>query len=62
MASYELGFEVDIDALLTDGADRAVLAAQSYFWALAMNAAVTLPSWPTSRSGADASRLEQLDA
>ena len=31
MASYELGFEVDIDALLNGVADRAVLAAQACF-------------------------------
>ena len=50
MASYELGFEVDIDALLTDAADMAVLAAQAYVSALAMKAAVTLPSWLMSPS------------
>ena len=46
----ELGFEVDIDALLTDAADTAVLAAQTYVSALAMKAAVTLPSWSMSPS------------
>ena len=46
----ELGFEVDIDALLNGVADRAVLAAQVCFYALAMKAAVTLPSWSTSPS------------
>ena len=49
MAPYELGFKVDIDALLAGVADMAVLAAQACFFALAMIAAVTLPSWPTSR-------------
>ena len=46
----ELGFEVDIDAFLFDGADRRVLAAESYFFALAMKASVTLSSWSTSPS------------
>ena len=50
LASYELGFKVDIDALLTDAADQSVLAAQAYFSALAMKAAETLPSWSTSPS------------
>ena len=50
LTSYELGFEVDIDALLTDAADMAVLAAQAYVSALAMKAAVTLPSWSMSPS------------
>ena len=39
-----------IDALLTDAADMAVLAAQAYVSALAMKAAVTLPSWSMSPS------------
>ena len=30
LASYELGFKVDIDALLAGVADMAVLAAQAY--------------------------------
>ena len=50
LASYELGFKVNIDALLTDAADQSVLAAQAYFSALAMKAAETLPSWSTSPS------------
>ena len=50
MALEELGFEVDIDALLADGADRHVLGAELYFRALLMKAAVTFASWSTSPS------------
>ena len=50
LTSEELGFKVDIDALLFDGADRRVLAAEPYFSAQAMKASVTLSSWSTSPS------------
>ena len=48
MASYELGFEVDLGALLADVADRAVLAAEAYVCAQTRKDAETLPSWSTS--------------
>ena len=47
-ASEELGFKVEIDALLADGADGRVLAAEPYVFALPMKAAETFPSWSTS--------------
>ena len=50
MVLEELGFKVDIDALLFDGDDRHVLTAESYFFALAMKAMVTLSSWSNSPS------------
>ena len=39
---------MEIDALLADGADGRVLAAEPYVFALPMKAAETFPSWSTS--------------